>query len=131
MATKIIKAWIDGAVREIEVEDMVSPEMEPSIEERVSALENKAVSTDATVTLLASAWEGVEVPYSQVVIIDGVTANTRVDPTPTATQIVEMQDEDIAFVFENEDGIVTAYSVNGKPEIDYEIKVALTEVTSV
>lgn len=131
MATKIIKAWINGAIQEIEVEEMTSPEMEPSIEERVSALENKAVSTDATVTLLASAWEGVEAPYSQVVVIDGTTANTRVDPTPTAVQIVELQDEDIAFVFENEDGVITAYSVNGKPEIDYEIKVALTEVASV
>ena len=41
MATKIIKAWIDGAVQEIEVEDIVSPEMEPSVEERVDKLEDK------------------------------------------------------------------------------------------
>lgn len=41
MATKTIKAWIDGAVREIEVEDIVSPEQPLSVEERVDILEDK------------------------------------------------------------------------------------------
>lgn len=130
MATKIIKAWIDGSAQDIEVEVMVSPELLPSVEERVEILESK-VPSYTTVTLLASAWEGYEAPYSQVIIIDGATANTKVDLTPTAAQTAELQDEDIAFVAENDEGVITVWSINCKPEIDYEVQATLTEVASV
>lgn len=41
MATKTIKAWINGAIQEIEVEDIISPEQPLSVEERVDKLEDK------------------------------------------------------------------------------------------
>lgn len=41
MSTKIIKAWINGAVQEIEVEDITSPAQPLSVEERVETLEDK------------------------------------------------------------------------------------------
>lgn len=41
MATKIIKALVDGIIQDIEVEDIVSPEQPLSIEERVDTLEDK------------------------------------------------------------------------------------------
>ena len=41
MATKIIKAWINGAVQEIEVEDIISPAQPLSVDERVEKLEDK------------------------------------------------------------------------------------------
>lgn len=41
MSTKIIKAWINGAVQEIEVEDITSPAQPLSIDERVEKLEDK------------------------------------------------------------------------------------------
>ena len=41
MATKIIKALIDGVVQEIEVEDIISPEQMLSPEERLDVLEDK------------------------------------------------------------------------------------------
>ena len=37
MATKIITAWIDGTVQEIEVEDIISPEQNLSYEDRLNA----------------------------------------------------------------------------------------------
>lgn len=130
MATKIIKAWIDGAVQEIEVEEIECPEMEPTVEDRVSILESK-IPTYTNVSLLASAWEGSEAPYSQIVAINGITPNTKVDLSPTAAQTAEMQDEDIAFMAENDDGVITVWSINGKPEVDYEVQATLTEVASV
>ena len=41
MATKLIKAWINGAIQNIEVEDITSPSQPLSIDERVNVLENK------------------------------------------------------------------------------------------
>ena len=46
MATKTIKAWIDGAVQEIEVEDIAFDELEPSVEDRLTSLEESEISTD-------------------------------------------------------------------------------------
>lgn len=46
MATKIIKAWIDGSIQEIEVEEMTSPEQPLSYEDRLGELEDKPVITD-------------------------------------------------------------------------------------
>ena len=46
MATKIIKAWIDGVIQEIEVEDTVSPEQPLSYDERLAELEDKPIITD-------------------------------------------------------------------------------------
>ena len=41
MATKIIKALVDGVVQNIEVEDIISPEQPFGVEERVGTLEDK------------------------------------------------------------------------------------------
>ena len=41
MATKLIKAWINGTIQNIEVEDITSPEQMLSPEERLDVLEDK------------------------------------------------------------------------------------------
>ena len=46
MATKIIKAWIDGTIQEIEVEDIAISDMPLSPEERLDILEDKPIITD-------------------------------------------------------------------------------------
>lgn len=85
--------------------------------------------TYTQVTLPASAWVGAEDPYSQVVEIAGVTAYSKVDLLPSVEQLVIFHDKDIAFVTENEDGIVTVYAIGDKPTRDYTIEVCVTEVT--
>ena len=128
--SKTIKAWVNGVVENIEVNEITTYIEESTLEDRVVSLENKG-TTISTVTLLADSWTGDSAPYSQEVVISGVTINSKVDLQPTAEQTKELQDEDIAFVAENNDGIVTIYAINGKPIIDYTIQVQLTEVTSV
>ena len=80
------------------------------------------------VTLLASEWVGSASPYSQAVSIKGVTENSQVDLTPNVDQLVIFHEKDLAFVTENEDGIVTVYAIGQKPANDYTIQVTITEV---
>lgn len=82
----------------------------------------------ATVNLLASAWIGTESPYSQVVTIEGVTPNSQVDLTPSVAQLVIFYQKDLAFVTENDDGVVTVYAIGDKPANDYAMQVTIKEV---
>lgn len=79
-------------------------------------------------TLLADAWVGTESPYSQVISIDGVTANSQVDLTPSVEQLGIFYEKDLTFVTENENGVVTVYAIGQKPKNDYTIQVTITEV---
>jgi hypothetical protein len=82
----------------------------------------------AYVTILASKWVGTSSPYSQVVAVDGATAYSQVDLTPSVEQLAIFHDKDLAFVTENENGVVTVYAIGQKPEHDYTIQATLTEV---
>lgn len=66
--------------------------------------------------------------YSQVVDIPGITENSQVDLTPSVEQLNVFYDKDLAFVTENEDGVVTVYAIGQRPENDYTIQVTITEV---
>lgn len=80
------------------------------------------------VNLLASEWQGASSPYSQVVKIDGVTENSQVDLTPNVEQLSRFHEKDLAFVTENDGGVVTVYAIGQKPTNDYNIQVTITEV---
>lgn len=83
----------------------------------------------ADVTLLASAWEGSDRLWHQVVTIDGTTEYSQVDLTPSAEQLTIFHEKDIAFTTENEDGIVTVFAIGDKPSNDYVIQATITEVS--
>ena len=80
------------------------------------------------VDLLANNWVGSESPYSQRVTIEGVTPNSQVDLKPSIEQLAIFYDKDLAFVTENEDGVVTVYAIGDKPANDYTMQVSITEV---
>lgn len=82
----------------------------------------------ANVTLLASGWIGDKSPYAQVVNIPGITENSQVDLTPSVEQLTIFHQKDLAFVTENEDGVVTVYAIGDKPTNDYTMQVTITEV---
>lgn len=83
----------------------------------------------ADIHLTADGWSGSASPYSQEVVINGVTPYTQVDLTPDAEQLIVFHDKDITFVTENEDGVVTVFCIGQKPQNDYVIQATLTEVT--
>lgn len=81
-----------------------------------------------TVTLSAARWVGTSSPYSQVVNIEGITKNSKVDLNCTLEQLNVFHDKDIAFVTENNNGIITVYCIGQKPTNDYTLQAIVTEV---
>lgn len=83
----------------------------------------------SSITLSASAWTGADSLYSQVVTIDGVTEYSKVDLLPSVEQLAIFHNKDVAFVTENEDGVVTVFAIGEKPTNDYTMQVQITEVS--
>lgn len=106
--------------------DYFTPEDVQQIVKEVA--KNAASARIGNVTILASAWVGADSPYSQVVTVEGATENSQVDLTPSVEQLAIFHEKDLAFVTENEGGIVTVYAIGQKPENDYNIQVTITEV---
>ncbi len=111
------------------IKDFVDKALREAIENGELANMQKGKSARiGEVTLLASKWVGADNLYSQVVEIEGVTEYSQVDLTPDIQQLAVFYNKDIAFVTENEDGVVTVYVIGQKPENDYTIQVTITEV---
>lgn len=82
------------------------------------------------VLLSADSWVGSVSPYSQVVRIEGITEYSKVDLQPSVEQLGIFHNKDIAFLTENEDGVVTVFVIGDKPTMDYIIQATITEVKS-
>ena len=82
------------------------------------------------VTLLASKWVGSNSLYSQVVTIPGITEYSKVDLLPSVEQLAIFFNKNVAFVTENEDGVVTVYAIGDKPTLDYTMQAQITEVVA-
>lgn len=129
MSVQKIIAWIDGEAQEIDFNFPDYVAVEPTIEDRISALEQiQSPEFVNSVTLYASNWTGDTSPYTQVVNIHGVTARSKVDLQPSTEQLAIFHEKELAFVAENEDGIITVSCVGQKPTNDYTIQITITEV---
>ena len=129
MSTKTIIAWVRGEAKEIEIEDLGYIEIKPSVEERLAAIEmTHSPKFMSSVTLLADEWKGDAAPYTQVVEIAGVTPYSKIDLQPDPEQISIFYEKDLAFVTENDNGVITVYCGGHKPQNDYIIQATITEV---
>lgn len=90
-------------------------------------LSNKPIRM-TTMTLPSANWSGSENLYFQVVNVNSVTENTKVNLQPTVNQIVDLQNAGISLVAENTNGTVTIYAIGNKPNIDYNVQALLLEV---
>lgn len=87
-----------------------------------------------TITLRATNWTGSSNPWSQEVEITtdaNIGISSKLDPQPTAQQIVSMQNEETSIMLSNEGGYVVAYAIGNKPTVDYTMQVLITEVAFV
>ena len=82
------------------------------------------------IVLPAANWKGAISPYSQVVAVEGVSVNSKVDLQPSVEQLEIFHDKDIAFSTENDGGVVTVYAIGDKPMNDYTIQATIMEVTA-
>lgn len=82
-----------------------------------------------TITLLADAWIGDASPYSQVVSVNGVTENSKVDLQPDAQLITKLTDAEISLTTENDAGVITVWAIGEKPSEDMTVQALITEVT--
>lgn len=103
-------------------------EHEYAVPSEVEYQTNDTAARIGEVTLTASGWVGEGYLFSQVVNIVGVTKNSQVDLTPSVEQLAVFYEKDLAFVTENEGGVVTVYAIGQKPKNDYTIQVTITEV---
>lgn len=88
----------------------------------------RAVPRLVTITLRASMWAGNIDPYAQIITIEGSTEYSKVDLLPDADVLTELHDKDIAFLTENEDGVITVYAIGEKPTKDYTMQAVIKEV---
>ena len=83
-----------------------------------------------SIVLPASAWKSeAENLYSQVVSVAGATPYSKVDLLPSVEQLAIFHNKDVAFVTENENGVITVYAIGDKPLLDYTMQAQITEVT--
>ena len=70
------------------------------------------------------------VRYGQVVNVNNaiITKCSKVDLQISSEQMVVFHEKDLAFVAENEDGVVTIYCIGSIPQNDYTIQAIVTEV---
>lgn len=80
------------------------------------------------ISLPASGWKGAESPFSQSVIVEGISANSKVDLTVDSGQMEKLM-QTIIYI-ENDDGAATAWAIGQKPAEDFTLTAFITEVTS-
>ena len=107
-----------------------TPSIWQEILNRIDSLSTKPAARIAEVVLKATAWTGSDKLHSQVVTLDGITEFSQVDIKPSAEQLADFHEIDLAFSTENDGGIVTVYAIGDKPTRDYTIEVSITEVVA-
>lgn len=102
-------------------------DVEAMIKEALEAY-NKPAVRKATITLNVSDWVDDDNGCYQVVDVAGATPYSMVDLQPTAEQLSIFHEKDVAFVAENEGGVITVFCIGVKPTNDYVIQATVTEV---
>lgn len=98
----------------------------PTSKAVLDALDGKFSMSE--LSLRASDWTGTESPYSQVVEVSGVTANSKVDLNPTGEQLNSLATNRTILNTANDNGTVTVYAIGNKPTEDYTMQATITEV---
>lgn len=122
--TTILTTDTEGVVLDVEY----NRDANKVIDQLYSLVQGGSASRISHIDLPSANWKGTASPYSQVVAIDGITDFSKVDINPSIEQLAIFHTKDIAFVAENEDGVVTVYCIGQKPTANYTMQITITEV---
>lgn len=84
-----------------------------------------------SVTISPDKWvQAADDRWCQVVTVDNaiITPNSKVDLQPSSEQLAIFRNKDLAFVAENEDGVISVYCVGQVPTNEYTLQATVTEV---
>lgn len=84
-----------------------------------------------TITLYKDKWVENGLKYSQVVTINGTTANSKIDLQPSPDQLADFVAGGVSLTTTNDNGVVTVYAIGATPEGDCSMQVLITEVVQV
>jgi len=85
----------------------------------------------ASITIYPDKWvKASDDRFYQVVSVNNatITANSKVDLQPSSEQLCIFHEKDLAFVTENEDGVISVFCVGQVPTNEYTIQITITEV---
>ena len=102
------------------------PDLYEQLKQEVLA---SSVPKQTTITLLSTDWVEADGVYSQVVELEGVTANSKVDLQPSPDQLNRLIDDGVSMTTLNDNGVVTVFAFGAAPEIDMTMPVLVTEVS--
>lgn len=98
------------------------------------SIDSFVLPTPISVTIHANKWkQASDNRWYQVVTVDNaiITSRSKVDLQPNSEQLAIFHEKDLAFVTENEDGIVSVYCVGQVPASDYTIQATVMEVATI
>lgn len=81
-----------------------------------------------TLTLPAADWKGAQSPYSQAVVVDGVSVSSMVDLQPDGALLALLGQQQILLYAENNGGLVTVFAVGDRPAADITVQASIAEV---
>lgn len=84
-----------------------------------------------SVTIYPDKWvQAADNRWYQVLTVDNaiITPNSKVDLQPSSEQLAIFHNKDLAFVTENEDGVILVYCVGQVPTNEYTMQATVTEV---
>ena len=84
-----------------------------------------------TITLYANKWVADGLKYSQVVSINGTTANSKIDLQPSPDQLADFVAGGVSLTTTNDNGVITVYAIGATPDGDCSMQVLITEVVQV
>ena len=90
--------------------------------------------TSSKLTVIHAAvadWKGGTSPYSQVVQVDGISLNSKVDIQISPDMLDKLYNQIIVFTTENRGGEVTLIAMGDRPAVDCEFQATVSEIVAI